>query len=113
MNEHLSQLEALSIHPSLKVNLDQHVTIVESIVHHLMHPYFLQKSPDTQEKFKDQYLAHLREIVGYCLREYVEGPVTPDHRLHQGLASSAFPRPCPRIGKNARWQRNLHGAGGV
>lgn len=74
MNDNLQQLETLSHHPSLKVTPDQHAALVENIVHHLMHPYFLQKSPETQEKFKAQYLTHLQAIAGYCLREYVESP---------------------------------------
>lgn len=74
MDEHLQQLETLCRQPSLKASTDQHATIVENIVHYVMHPYFLQKSPETQEKFRSQYLAHLQAIAGYCLREYVESP---------------------------------------
>lgn len=74
MNEHLQHLEALSRHTSTKVSSEQRPAIVGNIVHHVMHPYFLQKSPEAQEKFKAQYLAHLQAIAGYCLREYVECP---------------------------------------
>ncbi|MDO8310481.1 MAG: Fic family protein [Sideroxyarcus sp.] len=72
MNEHLQQLETLSRQPSLKVSPEQHATIVGNIVHHVMHPYFLQKSPEAQEKYRTQYLAHMQAIAGYCLLEYVE-----------------------------------------
>lgn len=74
MNEHLQQLETLCLQPSLKVSPEQRETIAGNIVHYIMHPYFLQKSPETQEKFKTQYLAHMQAITGYCLREYVENP---------------------------------------
>jgi len=72
MNEHLQQLDALCRQPSLKVSPEQRETIVGNIVHYVMHPYFLQKSAEAQEKFRTQYLAHLQAITGYCLREYVE-----------------------------------------
>lgn len=77
MDEYLQQLETLGLQPSLKVSPNQHATIAGNIVHHVMHPYFLQKTPEVQEKFKNQYLGHLQAIVGYCLREYVEssGPL--------------------------------------
>lgn len=74
MNEYIKQLEALCLQPSLKVSPEQRATIAGNIVHYVMHPYFLQKSPEAQEKFKTQYLAHMQAIAGYCLREYVENP---------------------------------------
>jgi len=95
-------LESLRCHPSLKVSPDQCATIIGNIVHYVMHPYFLQKSPETQEKFKDQYLAHLQAITRYCLREYVESPeshLTIDiikglHRnLYLGLARVSVKTP--------------------
>ncbi|MDP1606154.1 MAG: Fic family protein [Rhodocyclaceae bacterium] len=75
INEHLQQLEALSLHPSLKVNPDQHTTIVGNILHHLMYPYFLTRAPEMQEKFSErQYQVFMQALADYCLRGYVENP---------------------------------------
>jgi len=63
--------------PSLKVSSNQNATIIGNIVHYVMHSYFLQKSQEAQEKFSSQYLAHLREIAEFCLREYVEDHQEP------------------------------------
>lgn len=75
MNEHLQQLEALSRHPSLKVSHEQRPVIVGNILHHLMYPYFLQRTPEMREKFDNQqYQVFMRALADYCLREYVENP---------------------------------------
>lgn len=79
MNEHLQQLETLSRHPSLKVSPEQHPALVGNILHHLMHPYFLKRSPEMQEIFgEQQYQAFIQAMAAYCLRGYVE---TPEPRL--------------------------------
>ena len=79
MSEHLQHLEALSIHPSLKVSSEQRPAIVGNILHHLMHPYFLKRSPEMQGKFgEQQYQVFMQALADYCLREYVE---TPEPRL--------------------------------
>jgi len=75
MNEHLQQLEAISRYPSLKVSPEQRPEIVGNILHHLMNPYFLTRTPEMQEKFGErQYQAFMRALADYCLREYVENP---------------------------------------
>jgi hypothetical protein len=75
MNEYLQQLEALSLHPSLKVSPEQRPEIIRNILHHLMHPYFLARTPEMQEKFGErQYQAHMQALAAYCLRGYVENP---------------------------------------
>jgi len=75
MNEPLQQLEALSRHPSLKVSPDQRPAIVGNILHHLMHPYFLTRTLEMQEKFGErQYQAFMQALADYCLRGYVENP---------------------------------------
>jgi len=73
MNEHLQQLEALSRYPSLKVSPEQRTAIVGNILHHLMHPYFLTRSPEMQGRFgEQQYQVFMQALADYCLREYVE-----------------------------------------
>jgi len=75
MNEHLQQLEALCRHPSLKVSPEQRPAVVGNILHHLMHPYFLKRTPEMQEKFDDrQYQVFMQTLAEYCLREYMESP---------------------------------------
>jgi len=75
MNEHLQKLEALSRHPSLKVSPEQRPAVVGNILHHLMHPYFLKRTPEMQGKFgEQQYQAFMQAMAEYCLREYVENP---------------------------------------
>ncbi len=75
MNEHLQQLEALSRNPVLKVSPEQRPAVVGNILHHLMHPYFLNRTPEMQGKFgEQQYQAFLQAMAEYCLREYVENP---------------------------------------
>lgn len=75
MDEHLQKLEALSRHPSLKVSPEQRPAVVGNILHHLMHPYFLKRKPEMQEKFDDrQYQAFMQAMADYCLRGYIENP---------------------------------------
>lgn len=75
MNAHLQQLEALSRHPALQVSPEQRPEIVANILHHLMHPYFLTRTPEMQEKFGErQYQAFMQALADYCLRGYVENP---------------------------------------
>jgi hypothetical protein len=74
MTEHLRQLEALRHDPCLQVRPEQRAALVGNIIHAVMHPYFLQKSPEEQEQFRPHYLEHLRLIAEYCLQEYVESP---------------------------------------
>ncbi len=75
MNEHLQQLEALRHHPALQVAPEQRSAIVGQILHHLMHPYFLKRTPEMQGKFGEaQYQAFMQAMAGYCLREYIENP---------------------------------------
>lgn len=74
-NYHLQQLEALSRHPSLKTRPEQLPAIVGNILHHLMHPYFLTRTPEMREKFGErQYQTHMRALADYCLHGYVENP---------------------------------------
>lgn len=70
----LQQLEALRHDPRLTVQPDQRATIVGNIVHSVMHPYFLRKTPEEQEAFRPHYLHHMEMIADYCLRQYVEHP---------------------------------------
>ena len=73
MNQYLQQLEALSRHPSLKVSAEQRPAIVGHILHHLMRPYFLTRTPEMQQKFGErQYQAFMQALADYCLRGYVE-----------------------------------------
>jgi Fic family protein len=74
MDKPLQRLDALCRHPSLKVSPSQKATIVGDVVHSVMYPYFLKKSPEEQERLKAPVLAHLRAIADYCLHEYVENP---------------------------------------
>ena len=75
MNEHLQQLETLCRHPFLKVSPEQRPAVVENILHYLMHPYFLKRTPEMQEKFgEQQYQTFMQALAEYCLREYVENP---------------------------------------
>ncbi|MFZ2854541.1 MAG: Fic family protein [Rhodocyclaceae bacterium] len=75
MNEYLRQLEALFHHPALQVSPDQRPAIVGNILHHLMRPYFLKRTPTMQEKFgEQQYQVFTRGLADYCLREYVDSP---------------------------------------
>lgn len=75
MNEHLQQLETLSHDPSLKVRPEQRPAIVGNILHHLMHPYFLTRTPEMREKFgEQQYQAFMQALADFCLRGYVENP---------------------------------------
>lgn len=74
MSDHLAQLEALRHDPRLAVPPEQRAKIVENIVHAVMHPYFLRKTPQEQEAFRPHYLHHMQMIADYCLREYVEHP---------------------------------------
>lgn len=70
----LQQLNALSRDPRLQVRPEQRPVLVGNIVHTVMHPYFLKKSPEEQEHCRSQYLEHQRLITDYCLRHYVESP---------------------------------------
>lgn len=71
--EHLQQLEALRHHPALQVSPGQRPAIVGNILHYLMRPYFLKRTPVMQEKFGEaQYQTFNRGMAEYCLREYVE-----------------------------------------
>ena len=72
MNERLRQLETLSHHPSLKIDSRQNAMIVWDIVHSVMYPYFLKKSPEDQERLKGPVVAHLQKIAAYSLREFVD-----------------------------------------
>lgn len=75
MNQYLQQLEALRHHQALQVSPEQRPTIVGNILHHLMRPYFLKRTPEMQEKFGEaQYLAFMQALADYCLREYIENP---------------------------------------
>lgn len=74
MDEMLQRLDALCSHPSLKVSPSKNATIIGDVVHSVMYPYFLKKSPEEQERLKVPVLAHLRVIADYCLHEYVENP---------------------------------------
>ena len=75
MNDALQQLEALRHHPALQVTPEQRPVIVGNILHHLMRPYFLKRTPEMQEKFGEpQYQAFMQMLADYCLREYVEHP---------------------------------------
>ncbi|MHB8988279.1 MAG: Fic family protein [Desulfobulbia bacterium] len=74
MTDHLQQLDALSRDPRLQVRPEQRAALVGNIVHTVMHPYFLKRTPEEQEHCRSQYLEHLRLITDYCLREYVESP---------------------------------------
>lgn len=75
MNEHLQQLEALRYHPSLQVAPEQRPAIVEQILHHLMRPYFENRTPQMQAKFGEaQYQAFMQALADYCMRGYVENP---------------------------------------
>lgn len=82
MTQHKLQLEALFRDPRLRVLPEQRCKIVENIVHSVMHPYFLRKSPEEQGLFRPHYLAHMRMIADYCLREYIE---TAEPRLTKGF----------------------------
>lgn len=73
MNKHLQQLEALRRHPALQVSPEQRPEIVGKILHHLMRPYFLKRTPEMQGKFgEQQYQAFMQILVDYCLQEYIE-----------------------------------------
>ena len=75
MNEHLQQLEALRRHPSMQVAPEQRPAIVGEILHHLMRPYFLKRTPVMREKFGEtQYQAFMQGLADYCLRGYVDNP---------------------------------------
>lgn len=75
MNEQLQQLEASRHHPSLQVAPEQRPAIVGEILHHLMRPYFLKRTPEMQAKFGEpQYQAFIQMMADYCLREYIENP---------------------------------------
>jgi hypothetical protein len=72
-NVHLEQLEALRRHPALQVSPEQRPEIVRKILHHLMRPYFIKRTPVMQEKFGEvQYQTFTSGMAEYCLREYVE-----------------------------------------
>ncbi len=71
----LTQLEALARDPRLRVAPEQRPAIVAEILHHLMWPYFLNRTPEMREKFSEaNYRAFMRALEGYCLREYIEHP---------------------------------------
>lgn len=75
MNDALQQLEALRHSPALQVTPEQRPAIVGNILHHLMRPYFLKRTPEMQEKFGEaQYQAFMQALGDYCLREYIENP---------------------------------------
>lgn len=75
MNTPLHQLEALARQPALQVSPEQRPAIVGEILHHLMHPYFLTRTPEMQEKFGErQYQAFVQALAEYCLRGYIESP---------------------------------------
>ena len=75
MSESLQQLEALRRDPRLHVTPEQRPAIVGQILHHLMWPYFLKRTPEMQEKFSEaNYHAFNAALAGYCLREYIEHP---------------------------------------
>lgn len=67
----LSQLELLYSAKLSSIPPDQQAGIVKSVIHFVMHPYFLEKPPEHQEKYREQYLRHLQIIEDYCLREYI------------------------------------------
>lgn len=73
MNECLQQLESLRRHPALQVAPEQRPAIVGDILHHLMRPYFLKRTPEMQEKFGEpQYQTFMQMLSDYCLQDYVE-----------------------------------------
>lgn len=74
MIDPLQQLEALSRDSRLQVRPEQRAKLAGNIVHTVMHPYFLKRTPEEQEHCRLQYLEHLRLITDYCLLEYVESP---------------------------------------
>ena len=74
-NDALQQLEALRHHPSFQVPPEQRPAIVEQILHHLMRPYFENRTPEMQAKFGEaQYQAFMQFMAEYCLRGYVDNP---------------------------------------
>lgn len=75
MNDPLAQLEALARDPRLRVAPEQRPAIVAEILHHLMWPYFLNRTPEMREKFSEaNYRAFMRALEGFCLRDYIEHP---------------------------------------
>lgn len=75
MDEMSQWLESLSRQPSLQVSPEQRPAIVANILHHLMYPYFLTRTPEMQEKLGErQYQAFMQALADYCLRGYVENP---------------------------------------
>lgn len=65
-------MKRCAIPPALQVTPEQRPAIVGNILHHLMRPYFLKRTPEMQEKF--QYQAFMQALGDYCLREYIENP---------------------------------------
>lgn len=66
MDEMSQWLESLSHHPSLQVSPERRPAIVANILHHLMYPYFLTRTPEMQEKFGErQYQAFMQALADY------------------------------------------------
>ena len=77
MNEHLQQLESIRHSPSRQVTTEQRPAIIGKILHHLMYPYFLKRTPErqVQERFGEtQYQLFMQALADFCLRGYVENP---------------------------------------
>lgn len=79
MNEHLQKLEALSRHPSLKVSPEQRPAVVGNILHHLMHPYFLKRTPEMQGKFGEQCANHGATALGGLMEPGTGGDQTDQY----------------------------------